>query len=151
MIRKSLPIVIFGVIGLLSAAAIEFLPETLYFPVVEYSTSDNIRVVMLTHGAPDKAGCEQSAGKLAIVIRANCPNCKYAERCSRGLDEAQKKIMSREPLVVPSLRTRGGGLFLTVAAPEPQTALAVCKLMEQQSASLPVEKRLTCFPAMASR
>lgn len=151
MIRKSLPLVIFGLIALLSMAAIEFLPETLYFPVVEYSAPENIHVVVLTNGEPDKSGCEQSAGKLASVIRANCPNCTYVEHCSRGLDDAQKKILSREPLVVPSLRTQGGNLHMTISAQDPQLALSVCRLAEQQTASQPAEKRLFCFPAMASR
>jgi len=95
MIRKSLPIVIFGLIVILAVAAIEFLPETLYFPVVEYTTPENVHVVMLKNGEPDKSGCEKSAGKLVSAIRANCPNCKYVGRCSRGWMRRRKRYFPR--------------------------------------------------------
>ena len=150
MIRKSLPIVIFGLIVILAVAAIEFLPETLYFPVVEYTTPENVHVVMLKNGEPDKSGCEKSAGKLVSAIRANCPNCKYVGRCSRGLDDAQKKILSKEPLSVPSLRMQRGNLIMTISAEDPRLALSVCKVAEQQTASQAAETRLTCFPATSS-
>lgn len=151
MIRKSLPIVLLGLIGLFSMAAIKFLPDTLYFPVVEYATPDYVRLVMLTNGETDKSGCELSAARLTNAIRANCPNCTYAASCSRGLDDAQKKIFSGEPLAVPSLRTQTGNLMMTISAQDPQVALGVCKMAEQRSAALAIEKRLRCFPAMASR
>ena len=65
MLYKGLPILVLGLTLLLTAAAIEFLPETLYFPVVEYSTPENIRIALLKNGELDQSSCEQGARQVA--------------------------------------------------------------------------------------
>jgi hypothetical protein len=45
----------------------------------------------------------------------------------------------------------GGKLTMTLSTGDPQVALGVCRQTEQQSASLPVEQRLRCSPAMVAR
>jgi hypothetical protein len=148
---KGLPILIPGFTVLLAAAAIEFLPETLYFPVVEYSTAENIRIMLLKNGELDLSGCEQGARQVANAIRANCPACKLIERCVRGLDAERRKILSREPLSAPSVRLQSGKLTMTLASEDPQLALGVCRQSEQQTATKPVEQRLRCYPALTHR
>jgi hypothetical protein len=151
VLYKALPILILGLTMLLAAAAIEFLPETLYFPVVEYSTPENIQIALLKNGELDRSSCEQGASRVAKAIRASCPACKVVERCVRGLDAERRKILSQEPLSTPSVRQQGGKLTMTLATAVPQLALAVCRQTEQQSASQPVDQRLRCFPALAPR
>jgi hypothetical protein len=151
MLYKGLPILILGLTALLTAAAIEFLPETLYFPVIEYSTPENIQFALLKNGELDKSACEQGAGQVAHAIRANCPACKVVERCLRGLDAERRKILSREPLATPSVRLPGGKLSMTISAADPQLALAVCRQTEAQTASQPADQRLRCYPALAPR
>jgi hypothetical protein len=151
LLLKGLPILILGLTLLLTAAAIEFLPETLYFPVVEYSAPENIQIALLKNGELDRTSCEQGARKLADAIRASCPACKVVERCFRGLDAERRKILSQEALSTPSARQQGGKLTMTLASADPQLALAVCRQSEQQSASQPVDQRLRCFPALAPR
>jgi hypothetical protein len=148
---KALPILVLGLTVLLSAAAIEFLPETMYFPVVEYSTPEKIQVALFKNGELDKTGCEMGARQVAEAVRAICPGCKVAGRCVRGLDAERRKILSRDPLATPSVRQQSGTLAMTFATEDPELALGVCRQTERQTASLPVDQRLRCFPALAPR
>lgn len=151
MLYKGLPILILGLTMLLTAAAIEFLPETLYFPVVEYSASENMQIALLKNGELDQSSCEQGARQVANAVRASCPACKVVERCFRGLDAERRRILSREPLSMPSARIPGGKLSMTFSIKDPQLALGVCRQTEQQTASQPVDQRLRCFPALVPR
>jgi hypothetical protein len=151
VLYKALPILTVGVTAALTAAAIEFLPETLYFPVVEYSASEDTRITLHKNGELDKSSCEQVTSQLATAIRANCPACKFVERCYRGLDAERRKILSREPLSTPSARIPGGKLTMTFSISDPQLALNVCRQTEQQAASQPATQRLRCFPALVPR
>lgn len=151
MLYKGLPILILGLTLMLTAAAIEFLPETLYFPVVEYSTPENIQFALLKNGELDKSSCEHRARQVANAIRASCPACKVVERCYRGLDAERRKILARDPLATPSARLPGGKLSMTISAADPQLALVVCRQTEQQTATQPADQRLRCFPASAPR
>ena len=151
VLYKGLPILILGLTMLLSAAAIEFLPETLYFPVVEYSGPENIQIALFKNGELDRSSCEQGARQVANAIRASCPACKVAEQCFRGLDADRRSVLSQTPLAMPSVRQQGGKLTMTLASADPQLALAVCRQTELQTASQPVDQRLRCFPALAKR
>jgi len=142
---------VLGLTAALTAAAIEFLPETLYFPVVEYSTPENIQIALYRNGELEQSSCEQVAGRVATAIRAGCPACKVAERCVRGLDAGHRKVLSREPLAAPSVRMPGGKLTMTFSSVEQQLALGVCRQSEKQSALQPVDQRLHCFAALAAR
>ena len=151
MLYRALPILVLGLTAALSVAAIEFLPETLYFPVVEYSTPEAIRIALFKNGELDQSSCKQGAAKIATAIRAACPACKVVERCRRGLDAEHRKILSREPISTPSARQQGGKLTMTFSAADAQLALAVCAQTEAQIAAQPAEQRLRCFPALAPR
>ncbi len=148
---KALPLLILGLTMALTAAAIEFLPATLYFPVIEYAAPENIRIALLKNGELEQSTCEQTASQVASAIRAHCPACQVVGRCFRGLDAERRKILSREPLATPSARIAGGKLTMTFASQDPQLALAVCRQTERQTAAQPVDQRLRCFPALAPR
>ena len=148
---KALPLLILGLTMALTTAAIEFLPATLYFPVIEYAAPENIRVALLKNGELEQSTCEQTASQVASAIRAHCPACRVDGRCFRGLDAERRKILSREPLATPSARIAGGKLTMTFASQDPQLALAVCRQTERQTAAQPVDQRLRCFTALAPR
>ena len=148
---KALPLLILGLAMALTAAAIEFLPETLYFPVVDYSAPGNIRIAVFKNGELDQSSCEQAASRVAGAIRENCPACRVAERCYRGLDARRRKVLSPEPLATPSARIAGGKLTMTFSSQDPRLALVVCRQIERQTAAQPADRRLRCFPALAPR
>ena len=151
MIHRVIPILILVLTALVSAAAIEFLPQTIYFPVIEYTTPDNIGFKLLKNGELDLTVCERGAHAVAQAIVASCPSCKVSDRCIRGLDAERRKILSREPLPTPSIRTPDGKVAMTISANDPQLALSVCRASEQQAATQPIEQRLRCFAALAER
>ncbi len=151
MLYRVLPVLVLSVTAALTAAAVEYLPETLYFSVIEYSTPEHIRIALYKNGEFDRSDCEQGASRAATAIRASCPTCKVEERCVRGLDVEHRKILSREPLSTPSVRMPGGKLTMTLSTNDQQVALGVCRQAEQHSASLPIDQRLRCFPALALR
>lgn len=151
MLSKTLPVLILAVTAILSAAAIEYLPETLYYPVVEYSMPGDVQITMLKYGEPDIPRCKRSISQVARSVRASCQDCKYVERCVRGLDGERRKILSHDPLTTASLRTQSGNLTVMVSAKNPDLALSVCRLVAEQTASQTADKKLLCFPALTSR
>jgi hypothetical protein len=151
MFYPGLALLVLGLTAMLTAAAVQFLPETLYFPVVEYATPDNIRFTLLKNAELDPAACEQGAHSVAQAIGSSCPQCKVVARCVHGLDAERRKILSHEPLATPSVRMPGGKLTMTLSTGDPQLALGVCQQIERQSASQPVDQRLRCFPASVPR
>jgi len=102
-------------------------------------------------GELDQSACRLSASKIRQAIVVNCPTCKVLEHCFRGLVAEHRKVLSREPLSIPSLRTPGGTLVQTITATDPQLALAICLQIEQHTALNPVDQRLRCSPALAPR
>lgn len=148
---KTLAALVLGTAALLSWAAIEFVPETLYFPEVEYSMPGELHFAMLKTGEPDLDRCRQTARQLAGSVHSLCPACQYADRCTRGLSREARRILSREPLDTPSVRTPGNGVTMTISAADPALASSICRLIEQQSAAQPAEKRARCYAAFAQR
>ncbi len=148
---KVLPLLILGLAMALTAAAIEFLPDTLYFPVVEYAAPENMRIALFKNGELDQSSCEQAARRMESAVRAHCPACQVVGRCLRGLDAERRNILSREPLATPSARIAGGKLTMTFSSRDPRLALDVCRQLERQTAAQPVDQRLRCVPALAPR
>ena len=148
---KTLADLLLGVALALSWAAIAWVPETLYFPAVEYSMPGDLHFAMLKTGEPDPESCRQTASQLAASVRKLCPACQYVERCTRGLSREARKILSREPLQTASVRTPGNGLTMTISSADPGLAPSVCRLIEEQSGSQPAEKRARCYLASEKR
>lgn len=146
-----MPFLVLGITAALTAAAIEFLPRTLYFPSVEFSTPEGIKIVFLRHAAADQRSCEQQVGRMTNALRPACANCTLRDRCLRGLDDEQRKFFSHEPVSLPSARNTAGSTAIMFSAPDPKLALVACQLSEQQSAAQPADQRLRCFPAGVSR
>lgn len=146
---KVIPFVIVILAAVLGWGAIEFIPGTLFFPVVNYSTPENVRFAVLKTGETTSQRCQQTLKQLSASIRAACPACTSVELCYQGLDGERKTILSREPLGIPSARS--AAITITVSAPDAAVGQAVCELMEKQSATQPVAARLRCYPAFVNR
>ena len=153
MLSRSVKIAagVVGAIAILVVCAMQFLPATLYFPVVDYSVPGNIRFVMRENGALEKSRCEGRTEEIARQIRVKCPTCAITQTCSRGLDAEAKRVLSREPLPGPSVRSENGKLTMTISMDDPQVALAVCRQLQAQTTSLPADAKLRCFPAGVRR
>ncbi len=147
----TLAALLLGVALVLAWAAIELVPQTLFFPAVEYSMPGDIHFAMFKTGEVDRESCQRTASQISSSVRALCPACRYVERCSRGLSAEARKILSRDALETPSIRTRETGVTMTISAADPALAANVCQLIEQQSAAQPADERARCYPAFQSR
>ena len=65
-----------AVMAFLTWAAIEFVPETLFFPVVEYTMPGGIHFATLKDGELDRLSCEATLKKMSGALHAQCPQCQ---------------------------------------------------------------------------
>ena len=151
MLRIALPVLIVGLTVALSAAAIEWLPQTLYFPTVTYSTPDDLRVTLLQTGRRDGESCRTATAPLARAIRASYSGALVTEECSRGLTDEKRTALSRSPLTVPSARTADGAITTTFASADSMLSLEACRQTERLSAVNPAPRRVRCYPAGMNR
>lgn len=140
----------FALIAALFAAAIEYLPSTLYFPIVRVRNGAELEVTFLGTGFADIAACMNKSDELAKPLKENRAGLVLTTACIQGLDAELRKWLSRKPLDVPSIRMRNGTLIIYQAR-DPQLSLAVCKQSEAASLTLSADKRLTCIPAGNAR
>jgi hypothetical protein len=151
MQRKLMPLLVVAITGALSAAAIEFLPQTVFFPVVALSAPGGLQVNFLQPGREERANCEKIVAEIARAHRASCAECKVNSQCAQGLTAEQRRVLSREAIGVPSARMAGGALTITFSAADANLALAACRQSEQQSAAQAASANLRCYPAGAPR
>jgi hypothetical protein len=151
VLRKLMPLLVVATTAGLTAAAIEFLPRTLYFPVVVFFAPSGVETTFLQPGQTTEHDCEHMLGEATKSLRAVCGACKVVQRCVQGLSAAQRRALSHEPIPQPSARAANAPLTVVFAATDPGLALNACRQAEQMSASQPAESRLRCFTAGASR
>lgn len=151
MWRRLTPLVVAAVTVGLTAAAIEFLPHTLFFPVVEVSLPSGLHVTALQPGLTEKRECESMIAEVTARLGANCHGCTVVQRCPRGLPAAMRGALSRQAIAQPSARAGEGGFTIVFSAADPAATMDACRQSQQLSASFPVESRLTCFAAGTPR
>ncbi|WP_220636202.1 hypothetical protein [Georgfuchsia toluolica] len=140
--------VVFGVLALivaLSAAAIEYLPATLYFPIVRLHSGGELDVTFLGAGFANSEACATKSDELAKPLKASRAGIITAA-CARGLDDESRKLLSRAALDVPTVRMQNG-VVIVFQSREPRLSLAACLQSEAASRSFGVERRLKCIPA----
>jgi hypothetical protein len=143
--------VIFALTVGLTAAAIEWLPQTLYFPRATLQAGAGLEIVFAERGKRDRGKCEKEAGRLAGLLRANCPACGITAACTSGLDASHRALLSRAPLPVPSARRADQALTIMFRAPDVALAAEACRQSAAAAAKLAERQRLTCYPAGAAR
>lgn len=144
--------VVFGVLVLivaLSVAAIEYLPGTLYFPIVKFRHGNELDVTFLGTGFANIEACTMKSGELSKLLKESRAGTITAV-CIRGLDDESRKVLSRTPLDAPSIRMQNG-VVVVFRSREPRLSLETCVQSEAASHAFSVEKRLTCIPAGKSR
>ncbi|MFY9327270.1 MAG: hypothetical protein WAO76_04505 [Georgfuchsia sp.] len=143
--------IVFGVLALiaaLSVAAIEYLPATLYFPIVRLHSGNELDVTFLGTGSANIEACAMKSDELARPLKASRAGI-ITVACARGLDDETRKLLSRTLLDMPTIRM-SNGVVIVFRSREPQLALDACLQSEAASRSFSVEKRLTCIPAVPS-
>lgn len=151
VLRKLTPLLVVATTAGLTVAAIEFLPRTLYFPVVVFFAPGGVHTTFLQPGQTEEVDCEHLLGEVTQSLRAVCSECKVVRRCARGLSAAQRRALSHAPIPRPSARAANAPLTVVFSATDPNVAMNACRRSEQMSASRPAELRLRCFTAGAPR
>lgn len=147
MLRKLTPLLVVATTAGLTAAAIEFVPQTLFFPVVDFFAPGGMQTTFLESGQTTARECEHRLGEVTTSLRMVCSACKIVERCVRGLPAAQRKALSHEAIPQPSARAVDAPLTVVFSAPDPSLAMSACQQTEAMSASRPARSRLRCFAA----
>src|SRR6266850_1273460 len=130
-------------------AATHFLHGRVYHPHVVVDTQENVRLEFLQTGLLKSEACESAVATIADAIRASCPACRVAIRqCAGKLEAALEKLLSEDPIEMPSSRLPHG--VVTYVSDNKALALAACRETERltgASGGTPT----ACYPPGARR
>jgi len=145
-----LPLVFIGIGALVSLGAIVVFKNTLYYPYVEMSVPGGIDITFLFNGRKDKTSCETLVANVTNSMLAVCPTCQAkAKKCLDTLEPQHRKLLSAEPLDIPSARLPDG--VATYYASNPEIAIAACRESERLTSSRVEASRIICYPPKAAR
>jgi len=151
MLRRVLPLLVVAITVGLTAAAIQFFPETLYFPVAELSSQTARQVTILDAGRTERVACERVLVELAKTFSEACGDCTAHLRCVHGLSPDRRRALSHERIAQPSARGLAGTPTVVFSAADPRMAMDACRQTQRESAAYAPESRVRCFAAGASR
>ena len=110
--------------------ATHFLHGRVYYPHVVVEAQENVRLEFLQPGLLRNEACESAVATIADAIRASCPACRVAIRqCAGKLEPAYEKLLSEDPIEMPSSRLPHG--VVTYVSDDKALALAACRETER--------------------
>jgi len=115
-----------------------------YATVTVAIPGNHLEITVLLPGRRNRASCEAAATGFANSTLAVCPACQITERaCLDALGPQGRKLLSEEPLEIPSARLPNGGVIAYRSA-RPGISLAACKQSEKQASAQLGNGRITC-------
>ena len=124
--------------------AAHFLRDRVYYPHVVVEAQENVRLEFLQHGLFRNEACQAAVTTIADAIRVSCPTCRVTLRqCPGRLEPAYEKLLSEEPIEMPSSRLPQG--VVTYLSDDKALALAACRETERLTGS-DRGSRATCYP-----
>jgi len=126
-LRKLMPLLVVATTAALTAAAIELLPLTLFFPVVDFFTPAGLPTRFLLPGRTKAGECEQVLNETTKCLSTLCRDCRTVPRCIRGLPAAQRRALTRAAIAQPSARAEDGALTVVFSASDPSVAMDACR------------------------
>ncbi len=145
-----LPLLFFILAAIAPLTATAAFKTTLYYPYVEMSVPGGIDITFLFNGRKDKTGCETLATSVTNGMLTVCPTCQTkAKQCLDTLEPRHRKLLSAEPLDVPSARLPDG--VATYSALNPDSALPACRESEKLTSSRAEADRIVCYPPQTAR
>src|SRR5438876_11198513 len=110
--------------------ATHFLHGRVYYPHVVVESQENVRLEFLQQGLLKNEACQSAVATIADAIRASCPACRVAIRhCPGRLEPAYEKLLSEDPIEMPSSRLPQG--VVTYLSDNKALALAACRETER--------------------
>lgn len=148
--RTTFLLLLIGLGALVALGAIVVFKNTLYYPYVEMKVPGDIDVTLLFNGRKDKTSCEMLVANVTNSMLAVCPTCQAkAKKCLDTLEPQHRRMISAEPLDLPSARLPDG--VSTYDAINPDNALAACRESERLTSSRAGAGRIVCYPPKAAR
>jgi UDP-N-acetylmuramyl pentapeptide phosphotransferase/UDP-N-acetylglucosamine-1-phosphate transferase len=130
-----------------AVAATYFFHEKVYYPHVVVEAQENIRLEFLQQGLRKDEACQAAVATIADAIRVSCPACRIAIRqCSGKLEPAYEKLLSEDPIAMPSSRLPRG--VVTYISENKALALAACRETERLTSAAALAP---CYPPDTKR
>ena len=124
-----------------------FLHARVYYPHVVVEAQENVRLEFLQQGLLKDEACRSAVATIADAIRASCPACRVAVRqCSGKLEPEYEKLLSEDPIEMPSSRLPRG--VVTYLSDNPALALAACRETERLTGA---GAQAVCYPPHTRR
>jgi len=129
------------------AGATHFFHGQLYYPHVLVETQENVSLEFLQRGLRKDETCQAAVATIADAIRVSCPACRITIRqCSGKLEPAYEKLLSEDPIEMPSSRLPRG--IVAYVSDNKALALAACRETERLTgAGVPA----VCYPPDTKR
>jgi len=146
--RTFLPALV-AVLFIAAILAAQYLRGPAYYPHLTIEAQGGVKLEFLREGIPKKEDCRTATAMVAEAIRASCPACRVAtQECLERLEPEQGRLLSEQPIAVPSSRLPNGvvGYFSEDRA----LALAACRETERLSTQSG-GARVACFPPETER
>jgi len=131
------------------AGATYFFHGQVYYPHVVVETQENVSLEFLQHGLRKNETCQAAVATIADAIRVSCPACRIAIRqCSGKLEPAYEKLLSEDPIEMPSSRLPRG--VVAYVSDNKALALAACRETERLTGANP-DVLAHCYPPDTKR
>lgn len=126
---------LFAFAALLAAGAVALalhFHSRVYYPYVVVDTPGDMRLAFLRNARTDPDACHAAAETLASSVRATCRECGVNPACLTRLDREQVRLLSDQPVAVPSARLADG--IIAYRAADAGAALAACRETQRRAA-----------------
>ena len=137
MIRLAAPsranaMLVFGALLVLVViiAAGDILDTKMYYPHVVLEPLENVKLEFLQEGLSNGEECHVAAARIVHAVHLNCPHCRVAmQQCSDRLEPHSERLLSEEPVAIPSSRIPHG--VVAYLSDDKGLALAACNEAER--------------------
>lgn len=119
------------------------------YPHVIVEAQKDVKIEFVQQGLLKVEDCQAAVATVAQAIGASCPTCRIAlQECSAGPAPEYEKLLSEEPIAMPSSRLPRG--VVTYLWEDSTLALAACREAERVSGSNPATRTI-CYPPNTKR
>jgi lipopolysaccharide/colanic/teichoic acid biosynthesis glycosyltransferase len=130
------PIAIGGSLLIAAIGAAQLLSGRVYYPHVVVEAVENVRLEFLQEGLAKGEDCDAATAAIVDAIRASCPTCRVAtQQCPDRLEPRYEKLLSEEPVAMPSSRLPHG--VVAYVSDNKGLALAACSESERLTGASP--------------
>ena len=124
------PIAIGGSLLIAAIGAAQLLGGRVYYPHVVVEAVENVRLEFLQEGLAKGEDCDAATAAIVAAVRTRCPTCRVAtQQCPDRLEPRYEKLLSEEPVAMPSSRLPHG--VVAYVSDNKGLALAACSESER--------------------